>query len=60
MLKDLLPPKVRQVVYAIVSLASAIAAVPDLVPGPIAVKITAAVAALSSLLAAGNVPKAEA
>lgn len=56
-LKNLIPARYRQVVYAVVALASAVVAVPGLVPGPIAVKLTALVATLSSLLAAGNVEK---
>ncbi len=54
-LKNAIPAKYRQVVYAVVALASAVVAIPDLVPGPLAAKITAAIASLSSLLAAGNV-----
>lgn len=56
-LRDLIPAKYRQVVYAVVALASAVVAVPGLIPGPIAAKVTAAVAALTSVLAAGNVDK---
>lgn len=56
-LKDILSPKYRQVVYALVGLASAVVAVPGLVPGPLAAKIAAAVASLSSLLAVSNVSK---
>lgn len=56
-LKDLIPAKYRQAVYAVVALVSAIVAIPDLIPGPWATKAAAAAATLSSLLAAGNVSK---
>lgn len=55
----ILPAKVRKVIYIIVTVASAIVAVPDLVPAPIAAKIVAVVAALSSVLAALNVTPAD-
>ena len=61
MLKNLIPAKYRQLAYAVVSLASAVVAIPGVipvsVPAPVAAKIIAALASLTSLLAAGNVDK---
>lgn len=45
------PAKYRQALYALVSVAGTLVAIPGLVPGPYQVKVAAAVAAATNLLA---------
>lgn len=55
MLRDLLPPSVRRVVYAILSTAFALEAIWNVVPGDLEGRILATCGALGFVLAAGNV-----
>jgi hypothetical protein len=56
MIRDLIPAKIRKAIYVLVAVASAVVSVPDFIPAPLVAKITAVVAFLSSVLAAGNTP----
>lgn len=59
MIRDLIPPKARRVVYAVLGAAVAVNGIIGLVDATVANKAVAVAAALGFTLAAGNVAKAD-
>lgn len=58
MIRDLIPPKARQVVYAVLGAAVAVNGVLGLVDDKVTAKAVQVLAVLGFTLAAGNTPKA--
>lgn len=58
MIRDLLPPRVRRYVYAVLGAAVAVNGVLGIVDGDVVTKAVEVAAVLGFTLAAGNTPKA--
>ena len=58
MIRDLIPPKARQIVYAVLGAAVAVNGVLGLVDAAVVAKAVQVAAVLGFTLAAGNTPKA--